>query len=129
MDMAIGPLAGFYRVDSALNAQPACASVAAPIHPRRLPMKRRYSIFLAATAAAALALVACSTSGPATHQGKMSFFITSTNPGKGGDFGGLAGADRYCQGLAESVGAGGRSWRAYLSTTATTGSAGVNARD
>ncbi|MDN8611684.1 hypothetical protein [Variovorax ginsengisoli] len=92
-------------------------------------MKRRYSIFLAATGAAALALVACSTSGPATPQSKMSFFITSANPGKGGDFGGLAGADRYCQSLADSVGAGGRSWRAYLSTTATAGGAAVNARD
>ena len=92
-------------------------------------MKRRHPIFFAATAAAALALVACTSSGPATPQGKMSFFITSTNPGKGGDFGGLAGADRYCQSLAEGVGAGGRTWRAYLSTNATAGSAAVNARD
>lgn len=91
-------------------------------------MKRRYSMILATTAAAAL-LVACSTSGPATPQSKMSFFVTSVNPGKGGDFGGLAGADRYCQSLAAGVGAGGRTWRAYLSTIATPGSPAVNARD
>lgn len=46
----------------------------------------------------------------------MSFFITSVNPGKGGDLGGLEGADAYCQQLAESAGAGNRTWRAYLST-------------
>ena len=46
----------------------------------------------------------------------MSFFITSVNPGKGGDLGGLEGADAHCQKLAESVGAGGHTWRAYLST-------------
>ncbi|MEX2163994.1 MAG: hypothetical protein WD823_07100 [Sulfuricaulis sp.] len=46
----------------------------------------------------------------------MSFFITSVNPGKGGDLGGLAGADRHCQSLAAAAGAGNRTWRAYLST-------------
>ena len=56
----------------------------------------------------------------------MSFFVTSSNPGKGGDLGGLAGADRHCQALASAAGAGGRTWRAYLSTT---GAGGVNARD
>lgn len=92
-------------------------------------MKRRFSFFLAATGAAAVLLVACSASGPATPQSKMSFFITSANPGKGADFGGLEGADRHCQSLAASVGAGGRTWRAYLSTTATPGKPAVNARD
>ena len=48
----------------------------------------------------------------------MSFFITSINPGKGGDLGGLEGADAYCQKLAESAGAGNKTWRAYLSTEA-----------
>jgi hypothetical protein len=46
----------------------------------------------------------------------MSFFVTSTNPGKGGNLGGLAGADDHCQTLAAAVGAGGKMWRAYLST-------------
>jgi hypothetical protein len=56
----------------------------------------------------------------------MSFFVTSANPGKGADFGGLAGADRHCQALATAAGAGGKTWRAYLSTT---GASPVHARD
>lgn len=59
----------------------------------------------------------------------MTFFITSANPGKGGDLGGLAGADAYCEQLAASVGAGGKGWRAYLSTQATDKEAAVNAKD
>jgi hypothetical protein len=46
----------------------------------------------------------------------MSFFITSVGSGKGGDLGGLAGADKHCQSLAQAAGAGGKTWRAYLST-------------
>lgn len=53
----------------------------------------------------------------------MSFFVTSTNPGPGGDLGGLSGADAYCESLAAAVGAGGKGWRAYLSTST------VDARD
>lgn len=53
----------------------------------------------------------------------MSFFLTSAGPGNGADLGGLQGADAHCQRLAESVGAGERAWRAYLSTSA------VDARD
>lgn len=56
---------------------------------------------------------------------KMSFFITSKGPGKGADLGGLAGADAHCQSLAKAVGVGGKTWRAYLSTTSPV----VNARD
>ena len=56
----------------------------------------------------------------------MSFFITSAGPGDGANLGGLEGADRHCQNLAEAAGAGNRTWRAYLSTT---GPDGVNARD
>lgn len=59
----------------------------------------------------------------------MTFFITSTGPGKGGDLGGLAGADRHCQDLAKAAGAGARTWRAYLSTSAKDGQPAVNARD
>ncbi len=77
----------------------------------------------AALLGAAVALTAC-----ASMQGSspMSFFVTSTNPGKGADLGGLSGADAYCQKLASDAGAGGKTWRAYLSTT---GAGGVNARD
>ncbi len=60
------------------------------------------------------------------QQANMSFFVTSHGPGKGADLGGLAGADKHCQELAASVGAGGKTWRAYLSTQ---GAGAVNARD
>ena len=46
--------------------------------------------------------------------------------GDGANLGGLAGADGHCEFLAAAVGAGGTSWRAYLSTQ---GPSGVNARD
>jgi hypothetical protein len=59
----------------------------------------------------------------------MSFFITSSGTGRGGDLGGLAGADARCQALAAAEGAGDRMWRAYLSTSAGPGQPAVNARD
>ena len=59
----------------------------------------------------------------------MSFFITSANPGKGGDLGGLAGADAHCEKLAADVGAGGRGWRAYLSAAPADGAPAIHARD
>jgi hypothetical protein len=46
----------------------------------------------------------------------MTFFVTSVGSGKGGDLGGLNGADKHCQTLAATAGAGHRTWRAYLST-------------
>lgn len=49
--------------------------------------------------------------------GKMSFFITSVGGGKGGDLGGLTGADAHCAKLAEAAGVTGKTWRAYLSAT------------
>src|SRR5438128_10779504 len=57
----------------------------------------------------------------------MTFFVTSAGSGKGGDLGGLEGADRHCQTLGAAAGAGSKTWRAYLSTNAASGS--VNARD
>jgi hypothetical protein len=48
----------------------------------------------------------------------MSFFVTSEGLGKGGDLGGLEGADAHCKKLATAAGAGDREWRAYLSTEA-----------
>ncbi len=90
---------------------------------------RRYSLYLASIAATALLVTACSTGGPAAPKSRMGFFVTSANPGKGADFGGLAGADRYCQSLAASAGAGSRNWRAYLSSSAMAGNTAVNARD
>jgi hypothetical protein len=64
-----------------------------------------------------------------SDQSPMSFFVSSTGSGRGGDFGGLAGADQLCQSLASAAGAGGRTWRAYLSASATGSTPAVNARD
>jgi len=47
----------------------------------------------------------------------MTFFVSSTGSGMGANLGGLAGADKHCQALAAKAGAGGRTWRAYLSTS------------
>src|SRR5437588_1384020 len=58
-----------------------------------------------------------------------SFFLTSNGIGNGGNLGGLAGADNHCQTLAQAAGAGGKTWRAYLSTQAADGQPAVNARD
>jgi hypothetical protein len=60
------------------------------------------------------------------QQSNMTFFVTSQGPGNGADLGGLAGADRHCQSLAQAAGAGGKTWHAYLSTQ---GDGAVNARD
>jgi len=79
---------------------------------------------LAVLALAALAVTAC---GTLSSMGRgPSFFVTSTNPGSGANLGGLAGADAHCQALATAAGYGGKTWRAYLSTT---GASPVNARD
>lgn len=68
-------------------------------------------------------------STPPTESGaRMSFFVTSMNPGSGGNLGGLTGADTYCQTLATRVGAGDQIWRAYLSTTASWATPWVDAR-
>ena len=65
----------------------------------------------------------------ARAQEAMTFFVTSVGPGKGADLGGIEGADRHCQVLAQAAGAGGRTWRAYLSTQAAGASPAVNARE
>jgi hypothetical protein len=64
-----------------------------------------------AVAAVAIALLGTQPLVAQTPADNMSFFITSENPGNGADF-------------AAAAGAGGKAWRAYLSTTD-----GVNARD
>jgi hypothetical protein len=58
----------------------------------------------------------------------MTFFVTSTTPTGSGNLGGLAGADKVCQDLATSAGAGNHTWHAYLSTQTTNAGPGVNAR-
>ena len=80
------------------------------------------------TVAASIAtLTLLATGGVASaQQANMTFFVTSAGPGNGADLGGLAGADRHCQTLAQAAGAGGKTWHAYLSTQ---GDGAVNARD
>jgi hypothetical protein len=86
---------------------------------------------------AILLLCGCAALAQAPQQGKqgkappqpMSFFVTSAGSGKGADLGGLAGADQHCQQLAQTAGAGGHTWLAYLSTQAANGQPAVNARD
>jgi hypothetical protein len=79
--------------------------------------------------ASAVSLLAGSYFAYAAQQRPMTFFVTSVGMGKGGDLGGLAGADAHCQQLATAVGAGNHTWRAYLSTQARPGQPAVNARD
>ena len=76
--------------------------------------------------ATVMLLAACGSLAP---RNPMTFFVTSVGSGKGADLGGLAGADRHCNALASAVGAGGRTWRAYLSQQATPTVPAVNARD
>jgi hypothetical protein len=87
-------------------------------------MKNRASLLMVVT----MVLLGLSATGEA-QQSNMSFFITSAGPGKGADLGGLEGADRHCQMLAQAAGAGSKTWRAYLSTQAAGGGQAVNARD
>jgi hypothetical protein len=94
-------------------------------------MKTMHSSILASAALLTLVLSGTAQAQEATQSPNMTFFVTSTGPGKGADLGGLAGADAHCQTLATSVGAGNKTWRAYLSTStnAANPSATVNARD
>jgi hypothetical protein len=71
------------------------------------------SLAVAATAMLAIGAHVAIAQAPAAN---MSFFVTSANP-KGGNLGGLAGADAVCQSLAQAAGAGSKTWRAYLSTS------------
>src|SRR3954467_12175112 len=80
-------------------------------------------------------LIAQQPAAPAGGQGRgaaappqpMSFFITSVPKGDGANYGGLAGADAYCQQLATAAGRGAPvTWHAYMSTQ---GAGAANARD
>lgn len=68
------------------------------------------------TVAGLMGVTGCASVPPGPKE--MTFFVTSVSSGKGGDLGGLEGADRYCQSLAQAAGAGDRTWHAYLSTQA-----------
>src|SRR5262247_2238845 len=82
---------------------------------------------LAATALISLGTVANAQQIPQSPN--TTFFVTSVGSGKGADLGGLAGADAHCQQLAATVGAGGKTWHAYLSTNGANPGGPVNARD
>jgi hypothetical protein len=92
----------------ALAQAPAGGAPAAPAAPQLQPQSER---------------------APQKPSPRMSFFVTSVGMGDGANLGGLSGADRHCQALAETVGAGGKTWHAYLSTQASTSQPAVNARD
>ncbi len=94
-------------------------------------LTRPFSLFASCLVLAPV-LVGCAGSMPGSTgaaASPMTFFVTSAGSGKGADLGGLGGADRLCQNLAASAGAGGHTWRAYLSTSASGMGAAVNARD
>ena len=84
---------------------------------------------LAASTAQAQQQAAPAAPPPLPQAPAMTFFVTGAGPGKGADLGGIEGADRHCQTLAERHGAGGKTWRAYLSTQEADGKPAVNARD
>jgi hypothetical protein len=86
-------------------------------------MARLNMTILASAALLALAGVA------QAQQSSMTFFVTSVGSGKGGDLGGLAGADEHCKKLAEAAGTSGKTWHAYLSSNTPATGAATNARD
>jgi hypothetical protein len=80
----------------------------------------------------AAALVGLAAQPARAQAANTTFFLTSTGIGNGGNLGGLAGADNYCQTLAQAAGAnasGVKTWRAYLSIQPADGKPAVNARD
>jgi hypothetical protein len=83
----------------------------------------KHAFCLALTAALGLLTLA---GAAQAQQNTTTFFVTSAGPGKGADLGGLDGADKHCQTLAQAAGAGGKTWHAYLSTQ---GAGAVNAKD
>ena len=89
-------------------------------------MNKTVPLFVAAVLVGALASLPVSAQNADPN---MSFFIVSSGPGNGADLGGISGADSRCRMLARAVGVGDKTWRAYLSTTASDGQMAVNARD
>jgi hypothetical protein len=95
-------------------------------------MKIRSAVAIAAVAGLVAVYVALAQQAPQQQNASrhpMTFFVTSVGMGKGGNLGGLAGADAHCQALAAAVGAGDKTWHAYLSTQAGGDEPAINARD
>jgi len=84
---------------------------------------------VAAVVAAASQFSLSQARAPQAAPSGISFFITSAGPGDGANLGGLAGADAHCSKLASAAGSTGRTWRAYLSASASGNQPAVNARD
>jgi hypothetical protein len=91
-----------------------------------MTIRRALFLLLATTVFAVTTFLAWGRPEPQANA--MTFFVTSAGPGNGANLGGLAGADAQCQKLAMAVGAGNRTWRAYLSANPM-GQPAVNARD
>ena len=91
-----------------------------------MTIRRALFLLLATTVFAVTTFLAWGRPEPQANS--MTFFVTSAGPGNGANLGGLAGADAQCQKLAMAVGAGNRTWRAYLSANPM-GQPAVNARD
>ena len=92
-------------------------------------MTVRLGLVLSAAVLSSTAYFAAKAQQPPPQSPNMTFFVTGSGPGKGADLGGIEGADRYCQELAQRHGAGGKTWRAYLSTQPADGKPAVNAKD
>src|SRR5262245_64472449 len=94
----------------------------------RTAMTGKARLFMVASVAFG-ALVGSAQAQQAPQSPNMTFFVTSSGPGKGADLGGLQGADEHCQRLGAGAGAGSKTWRAYLSTNQGAQGGPVNARD
>src|SRR5262245_59665469 len=88
---------------------------------------KMYRLFLAC--AVLMVIVIAPNMAFSQNSPNMSFFITSAGSGNGANLSGLTGADAICQRLAAAAGAGSKTWRAYLSTSAMGNQPAVNARD
>jgi len=82
-------------------------------------INKRFGTLTAGVAVAGLAITALTIGANVVAQdSEMTFFITSAGPGKGGDLGGLEGADAHCDALASAAGSKLSGWKAYLSVNA-----------
>jgi hypothetical protein len=87
------------------------------------------ALYFSLLAAAAICMSGATQAQQVAQAPNMTFFVTSAPIGKGGDLGGLEGADAHCQTLAATAGAGGKTWHAYLSSPETPQAKAINARD
>src|SRR5437764_3391877 len=106
-----------------------CSATSASPVQREHKMSGIKSFVIASAAVVSLGSSTGHAQQPPPQSPNMTFFLTSNGPGKGADLGGLEGADRHCQTLAQAAGAGNKTWRAYLSTQASGGAQPINARD